>query len=128
MESFRALESPDGTDVAELELLLRAAVFKSVNALLEALLQQAVGRIEAACQPMPGERVKGREPLVVQGLFGSFILWRRYYHHAGKKTGRYPADAALGLEGGYTSALARLHSTEAGKPPAMQSRIAQSMG
>ena len=27
-----------------------------------------------------------------------------------------------------TSALARLHSTEAGKPPAMQSRIAQSMG
>ena len=108
MEAFHAHGLPDGNRVAELETLLRTAVFKPVNALVETLLQQALERIEAACQPKPGERPKGREPLVVQGIFGSFTLRRRYYHHAGKKTGHYPADAALGLEGSYTPALARL--------------------
>ena len=43
-----------------------------------------------------------------QGIFGSFHLQRDYYYHPGKKQGHYPADAALGLEVGYTPALARL--------------------
>lgn len=94
--------------MAELESLLRTAIFKPANALLESLLQQAVERIEAAYQPKPGERALGRRVLVVQGIFGSFTLQRLYYHHAGKKRGHYPADAALGLESSYTPALARL--------------------
>jgi hypothetical protein len=44
----------------------------------------------------------------IQGIFGHFELQRDYYYHAGKHQGHYPADAALGLEGGYTPALARL--------------------
>lgn len=108
MEAFQAHELPDGNHVADLELLLRAAVFKPLNILLQTLLQQAVERIEAAFQPKPGQRAKGRKPLVVQGIFGSFTLLRRYYYHAGKKQGHYPADAALGLEGAHTPALARL--------------------
>jgi hypothetical protein len=55
---------------------------------------------------------KGRVPIQIQGLFGSFTIERDYYYHAGKKQGHYPADAALGLEGGYTPALARLIGLE----------------
>ena len=33
---------------------------------------------------------------------------RDYYYHEGKAEGHYPADAALGLEVGYTPALAKL--------------------
>jgi len=35
-------------------------------------------------------------------------LERGYYCHAGKKQGHHPADAALGLEAGYTPASSRL--------------------
>ena len=45
---------------------------------------------------------------MVQGMFGSFPLLRGYYYHPAKKQGHYPADAALGLEGGYTPALTKL--------------------
>ena len=41
-------------------------------------------------------------------MFGSFRLVRDYYYHPGKKHGHFPADAALGLEGSHTPALARL--------------------
>ena len=44
----------------------------------------------------------------VQGIFGAFALTRDYYYHEGRKQGHYPTDAALGLETGYTPALARL--------------------
>lgn len=97
-----------GDAVAQLELLVRAAVFKSANELVGWLLQQAVDRVGAAYQPKPGEARKGREPLLAQGMFGSFQLTRDYYYHAGKKQGHYPADEALGLEVGYTPALAKL--------------------
>ena len=45
-------------------------------------------------------------------MFGSFALERDYYHHSGKQQGHSPADAVLGLEGGYTPALARLMCLE----------------
>ena len=48
----------------------------------------------------------------MQGIFGSFSLLRDYYYHAGKNAGHFPADAALGLEGCYTPALARLACLE----------------
>ena len=100
--------APNGNRVAELESLLRAAIFKPANELVGWLLQQAAERIDASYQPKPGERRKGRESLEVQGIFGSFRLERDYYHHPGKKYGCFPADCALGLEGSHTPALARL--------------------
>lgn len=72
------------------------------------LLQQAAERMDAAYTPKPGEQAKGREILMVKGMFGTFALKRQYYCHPGKKCGHFPADAALGLEGAYTPALARL--------------------
>ncbi len=99
---------PSATAVAEWEVLVRAAVFKPANEMVGLLLQQAADRIDATYTPKPGEQRKGREPLVVQGMFGSFLLLRQYYYHPGKKRGHFPADAALGLEGAYTPALARL--------------------
>lgn len=101
-------KAPCGVAVAELELLVRTAIFKPANELVGALLQQAADRVDAAYLPKPGEQLKGREPLDVQGIFGSFQLLRRYYYHPGKKCGHFPADAALGLECSYTPALARL--------------------
>jgi len=94
--------------VAQLEILVRTAVFKSANELVGWLLQQAADRIDAAYQPKPGEIRKGRETIELQGIFGNSEFSRDYYHHEGKKQGHYPADAALGLEVGYTPALAKL--------------------
>jgi hypothetical protein len=81
------------------------------------LLQQAAERVDAHYQPKPGERRKGRETIRVQGIFGSFDLSRDYYYHAGKDQGHYPADAALGLEVGYTPALAKLVCLEGADEP-----------
>jgi hypothetical protein len=106
-----------GQLVQELELLVRTALFKPANALVGWLLQAAADRIDATYQPQPGEQRKGREHLQVQCLFGSFPLERDYYHHPGKKQGHYPADAALGLEVGYTPALARLVCLEGADEP-----------
>ncbi len=101
-------QTPNGLAVQQLEVLVRTAIFKPANALMQWLLQQAADRVDAAYQPTPGQQRKGRECLRVDGLFGTFQLERDYYYHAGKKQGHYPADAALGLEVGYTPALARL--------------------
>jgi len=59
--------------------------------------------------PKPGEESKGREPLLVQGMFGTILLIRQYYYHPGKKCGHFPADAALGLEGGVHSGPGPTH-------------------
>ena len=99
---------PSGIAVQQLEVLVRTALFKPANQLVGWLLQAAADRVDAAYQPQPGQQRKGREPVTVQGIFGAFKLERDYYYHAGKKQGHYPADAALGLEGGHTPALARL--------------------
>lgn len=103
--------------MAQLELLIRTAVFKSANELVGWLLQQAAERVDARYQPKPGECRKGRETMRVQGIFGSFDLSRDYYYHAGKDQGHYPADAALGLEVSYTPALAKLICLEGADEP-----------
>ena len=87
---------------------MRTAVFKSANALVGWLLQHAADRADREYQPKAGQLRKGRVTLEVQGIFGRFALQRDYYHHPGKQQGHYPADAALGLEVGYTPALAKL--------------------
>jgi len=107
MARFSAQE-PTGAAVQQLEVLVRTAVFKSANALVGFLLQQAADRRDATYQAQPGEHWKGRETLQLRGMFGAFPLARDYYYHPGKKQGHYPADAALGLEVAYTPALARL--------------------
>jgi hypothetical protein len=107
MARFQA-DQPNGVAVQELEVLLRTAVFKSANQVMGYLLQRAADRIDAGYQPPPGYHYKGRATIRVDGIFGAFELERDYYYHAGKKQGHYPADAALGLEGSATPALARL--------------------
>lgn len=103
-----AAQEPTGSRVEELERLVRTAIFKPANALLGQLLQAAADRIDATYQAQPGQVRKGRVSLGVECLFGGFELQRDYYYHAGKQQGHYPADAALGLEGGCTPALARI--------------------
>jgi hypothetical protein len=99
---------PDGQAVLQLEGLVRTALFKSANQLVGYLLQAAADQTDAAYQPKPGQQRKGRPSVSVHCIFGAFRLERDYYYHEGKKLGHYPADAALGLEGGCTPALARL--------------------
>ena len=111
MARFRAQEL-NGLAVQQLEVLVRTAVFKSANALVGFLLQEAASRIDADYQPKPGQQYKGRIALRVEGMFGSFLLKRDYYYHEGKKQGHYPADAGLGLENGHTPSLTRLMCLE----------------
>ena len=94
--------------MADLEKLLRAAIFKPAAQLVGQLLQEAADRIDAAYRPKPGEVRKGRHPLEIQGIFGFSTLLRDYYYHPGKQQGHHPADAVLGLEGSHTPALSRL--------------------
>ena len=96
---------------------MRTAVFKSANALVGWLLQRAADRIDAHYQPNARQTRKGRETIGVQGIFGSFKLERDYYYHEGKDQGHYPVDAALGLEVGYTPALAKLVCLEGADEP-----------
>jgi hypothetical protein len=98
----------NGVAVQRLEVLVRTAIFKPANALVGFLLQGAADWIDARYQPKPGQQRKGRERLTVNGIFGPFELERDYYYHEGKNQGHFPTDAALGLEGGNTPALARL--------------------
>jgi Uncharacterised protein family (UPF0236) len=97
-----------GVEGLDFEVLLRTAVFKSTNQLMGYLFQKLADRIDAAYQPKAGYGRKGRVEITLDCIFGSFQLKRDYYYHAGKEVGHYPADAALGLEGGKTPALARL--------------------
>jgi len=112
MARFSA-QSPNGTGVQQLERLVRVAIFQSANELVGFMLQEAADRIDAAYQPKPGQHRKGRVRLDAQGMFGRFVLWRDYYYDPAQHQGHYPADAALGLEIGYTPALARLICLEA---------------
>ena len=92
----------------DFEVLLRTAVFKSTNQLMGYLFQKLADRIDAAYQPKAGYVRKGRVEVTLDCIFGSFKVLRDYYYHEGKQLGHYPSDAALGLEGGKTPALARL--------------------
>ncbi len=92
----------------QLELLLRAALRNPANELIGLLLQQAADQIDKNYQPKPSESWKGRFPLQVTGIFGSFTVWRDYYYEQRNRCGHHPADASLGLEGSCTPALGRL--------------------
>lgn len=113
-------QAPSAQQVAELEVLIRTAIFKPATSLVECLLQQAANRIDASYQAKPGEHFKGRATLRLQCLLGTFAIQRDYYYHPRKKQGHFPADAGLGLEGGYTPALARLICLEGADEPGFE--------
>ncbi|MDP3213011.1 MAG: ISKra4 family transposase [Deltaproteobacteria bacterium] len=113
-------QKPTGAAVQELEGLVRHAVFKPATGIVGWLLQQAADSIDRAYQPRPGEQRKGRQRLEVQCLFGWFSLERDYYHRPGPGGGHHPADAALGLEGSQTPALARLICLEGADEPGFE--------
>jgi hypothetical protein len=115
-----AAQKPSGVAVQELEGLVRQAVFKPATGIVGWLLQQAADSIDRAYQPRPGEQRKGRHRLEVQCLFGWFSLERDYYYHPGHGAGHHPADAALGLEGSQTPALARLICLEGADEPGFE--------
>jgi hypothetical protein len=119
MARFTA-QAPNGVAVLELEKLVRTAVFKSANQVVGYLLQKAADQIDAAYQRKPGQRRKGRESLLVSCIFGTFLIQRDYYYNQARKEGHYPADAALGLEGGHTPALARLACLEGAEQASYQ--------
>lgn len=106
-------QGPHGAGVQQLERLVRVAIFQSANELVGFLLQEAADKIDAGYEPKRGQHRKGRVRLEAQGMFGRFVLWRDYYYAPRTQLGHYPADAALGLEIGYTPALARLICLEA---------------
>ena len=85
-------QSPGGVDTQQLEVLLRLAIFKPANDLVQHLLQVRADQIDAAHQPRPGLHYKGREKLQVQGVFGCFELERDYYYEPEEKRGHFPAD------------------------------------
>jgi hypothetical protein len=103
--------------VADLEFLVRTAVFKSASELIGWMLQEAARRIDQAYQPKPGEVRVGQEAIQLQGIFGSSSFSRDYYYDASRKKGHYPADDALGLEVAYTPALAKLICLEGADEP-----------
>lgn len=116
---FQAIE-PRGVEVASLEVLVRTVIFKSATELIGYLLQAAADRIDGSYHPKAGEQRKARSKLTVHCIFGCLDLERDYYYHEGKQQGHYPADAALGLEGDNTPALARLICLEAADQPSYQ--------
>jgi len=118
MDQFLA-KAATGLSVLQIEGLIRTALFRKGADIVGSVLQAAADPIDATYQPRPGESFKGREAIEGHGLFGSFRLQRDYYYSP-VRGGHYPADAALGLDTGYTPALLRLVSLEGADETAFQ--------
>lgn len=58
--------------------------------------------------PAPLETLHRNRKRTIHTLFGPVELRRNYLHHAKSRTGRFPLDELLALEGACTSAVARL--------------------
>lgn len=79
------------------------------------LLQDKVDQIDRDYLPKIHTDRSGRRPLIVSTLFGPVTVQRDYYYEATQ--GHCPSDAALGLEGAFTPALARLMCRAAAEQP-----------
>ena len=99
----------------ELETQFRQLLLQAGSQIFGPLLQQRVDQIDATYQPKPEWCCHGRRSIRVDTLLGEITLQRDYYH--GSKGGLCPADAALGLEGSATPALARLVCRAAAQQP-----------
>lgn len=109
------LEPADGGDCLKWELAVRDAVLGAARGLFGLMLQNRVDQIDATFRRKPTQRLVGRRSIAVSTLFGEVRVARAYYR--GPDGGHCPADAALGLEGSATAALARLVSRAAAQQP-----------
>src|SRR5262245_48768342 len=98
-----------------METAFRQLLVQSAGQIFGPLLQQRVDQIDAGYQPKPQMRRHGRRSLQVQTLWGEVSIVRDYY--LSPQGGHCPADAALGLEGSATPALARLVCRAAAQQP-----------
>lgn len=104
-----------GTDLLEWEQQFRDAVLAVGKQLFGPMLQKRIDQIDSQFQPKPDQRLVGRRPVDLSTLFGPVRVERNYY--VGSQGGHCPANAALGLEGSATPALARLISRAAAQQP-----------
>ncbi len=98
---------------------LREAMFRDARGIIESLYNDRdifpdaePGLALEVCHP--------KRPVNVHTLFGTIRLKRRYFHHPPSKTGRAPLDETLGLEGGYSPALARIVCRAASTVPSFE--------
>lgn len=96
MSRFRST-APNGVAVQQLEGLVRTAIFKPATVLVGQLLQEAADRIDAAYQPKAGQQRKGRVPLRVQCIFGSFQLERDSLLSRRQRTGPLSGRCRTGI-------------------------------
>jgi hypothetical protein len=99
----------------QMETAFRQLLVGSAHQIFGPLLQQRVDQIDASYQARPQMRRHGRRPLRVDTLWGTVTIQRDYY--LSEQGGHCPADAALGLEGSATPALARLVCRAAAQQP-----------
>ena len=92
----------------ELEREFRTALLGAGAPVFAQLLQGRIDRIDADYQAGVSQVRMGRRSARVATLLGEVAIKRDYYHDAQRQAGHCPADAALGFEGLYTPALARL--------------------
>lgn len=112
---LRPLLKAQSQSLLEWEQHFRQAILAAGQELFGPLLQERIDQIDRQFQPRPDQRLIGRRPLAVATLFGMVSVRRDYYVGAGG--GHCPADAALGLEGSATPALARLICRAAAQQP-----------
>lgn len=110
------LQQAEGLGLLPWEQLFREALLAAGRQLFEPMLQQRIDQLDRAYQSGPKDRFMGRRPLVLATLFGEVRILRDYYLLA-QGAGHCPADAALGLEGSATPALARLITRAAAQQP-----------
>lgn len=112
---LRPLLGDQGENLLEWEQEFRDAILLAGQRLFGPLLQKRIDQADSGFEPGPGQRLIGRRFLEVATLFGEVRVQRDYY--LGKGGGFCPADAALGLEGSSTPALARLVTRAAAQQP-----------
>ena len=99
----------------QMENAFRQLLLQAGQDIFGPLLQERVDQIDAAYQAPPQLRRHGRREFQIATLFGPVTVMRDYY--VGPQGGHCPADAALGLEGSATPALARLVCRAAAQQP-----------
>lgn len=101
-----ALKDPGS--LLELEEQFRSALLRAGAPMLAVLLQDRVDQIDADFQAGVHQVRMGRRRVRVDTLLGEVAIQRDYYYDERRHQGHCPSDAALGLEGFCTPALARL--------------------
>ena len=91
-----------------LEEQFRSALLRAGAPMFAVLLQDRIDQIDGDYQAPIHQVRMGRRGVRVDTLLGEVAIQRDYYYDERRGQGHCPADAALGLEGFCTPALARL--------------------